>query len=167
MSENLIEVHESVWWLIVQSNKWLYILWLWPVILLKLIDVIWLDELNYWLCVMSFWVYFFSSSGFCMFSFCPLLPLRGASLKINLVGATSSLLLSQFIRLTFFLLWNPLYSQADDDCCNSCEDVREAYRKKGWAVSNPDLIDQVCQDEGSYLSLQFWSCFQVCSSIWR
>ncbi|KAG7029621.1 Endoplasmic reticulum-Golgi intermediate compartment protein 3 [Cucurbita argyrosperma subsp. argyrosperma] len=44
---------------------------------------------------------------------------------------------------------------ADDDCCNSCEDVREAYRKKGWAVSNPDLIDQVCQDEGSYLSIQF------------
>ncbi|KAK9023870.1 hypothetical protein V6N11_004063 [Hibiscus sabdariffa] len=36
---------------------------------------------------------------------------------------------------------------ADDDCCNSCEDVREAYRKKGWAVSNPDLIDQ-CKREG-------------------
>ncbi|KAA3449620.1 endoplasmic reticulum-Golgi intermediate compartment protein 3-like [Gossypium australe] len=33
---------------------------------------------------------------------------------------------------------------ADDDCCNSCEDVREAYRKKGWALSNPDLIDQSC-----------------------
>ncbi|KAK9047018.1 hypothetical protein V6N11_052882 [Hibiscus sabdariffa] len=31
---------------------------------------------------------------------------------------------------------------ADDDCCNSCEDVREAYRKKGWALSNPDLVDQ-------------------------
>ncbi|GAB4859588.1 hypothetical protein Ancab_011061, partial [Ancistrocladus abbreviatus] len=30
----------------------------------------------------------------------------------------------------------------DDDCCNSCEEVREAYRKKGWAISNPDLIDQ-------------------------
>ncbi|KAE8669119.1 Endoplasmic reticulum vesicle transporter protein isoform 2 [Hibiscus syriacus] len=36
---------------------------------------------------------------------------------------------------------------ADDDCCNSCEDVREAYRKKGWALSNPDLIDQ-CKREG-------------------
>lgn len=33
--------------------------------------------------------------------------------------------------------------QADDDCCNTCEDVREAYRKKGWAVTNPDLLDQV------------------------
>lgn len=33
--------------------------------------------------------------------------------------------------------------QSDDDCCNNCEEVREAYRKKGWALSNPDLIDQV------------------------
>ncbi|KAI5084366.1 hypothetical protein GOP47_0000535 [Adiantum capillus-veneris] len=37
--------------------------------------------------------------------------------------------------------------QSDDDCCNSCEDVREAYRKKGWGLSNPDLIDQ-CKREG-------------------
>ncbi|KAJ0086572.1 hypothetical protein Patl1_08500 [Pistacia atlantica] len=36
---------------------------------------------------------------------------------------------------------------ADEECCNSCEDVREAYRKKGWALSNPDLIDQ-CKREG-------------------
>ncbi|CAM6019437.1 unnamed protein product [Sphagnum balticum] len=36
---------------------------------------------------------------------------------------------------------------ADDECCNSCEEVREAYRKKGWAVTNPDLIDQ-CKREG-------------------
>nr|GMD56020.1 endoplasmic reticulum-Golgi intermediate compartment protein 3-like isoform X1 [Ipomoea batatas] len=35
---------------------------------------------------------------------------------------------------------------SDDDCCNSCEDVREAYRKKGWAISNPDLIDQCAVD---------------------
>ncbi|KAJ4873937.1 hypothetical protein Rs2_44330 [Raphanus sativus] len=30
----------------------------------------------------------------------------------------------------------------EHDCCNSCEDVGEAYRKKGWGVTNPDLIDQ-------------------------
>ncbi|XP_031498595.1 uncharacterized protein LOC116263128 [Nymphaea colorata] len=36
---------------------------------------------------------------------------------------------------------------SDDDCCNSCEEVREAYRKKGWALSNADLIDQ-CKREG-------------------
>ncbi|KAL2232008.1 UNVERIFIED_CONTAM: Endoplasmic reticulum-Golgi intermediate compartment protein 3 [Sesamum indicum] len=35
----------------------------------------------------------------------------------------------------------------DDDCCNNCEEVREAYRKKGWALSDPDLIDQ-CKREG-------------------
>lgn len=33
--------------------------------------------------------------------------------------------------------------QSDEDCCNTCEEVREAYRKKGWGLSNPDLIDQV------------------------
>lgn len=33
--------------------------------------------------------------------------------------------------------------QTDDECCNSCEEVREAYRKKGWAMTNTDLIDQV------------------------
>ncbi|KAI3807790.1 hypothetical protein L1987_23724 [Smallanthus sonchifolius] len=36
---------------------------------------------------------------------------------------------------------------SDEECCNSCEDVREAYRKKGWAMSDPDLIDQ-CKREG-------------------
>ncbi|KAK6253251.1 hypothetical protein QUC31_014971 [Theobroma cacao] len=37
--------------------------------------------------------------------------------------------------------------QSDDDCCNSCEEVREAYRQKGWAMTNVDLIDQ-CKREG-------------------
>nr|CAD1833155.1 unnamed protein product [Ananas comosus var. bracteatus] len=36
---------------------------------------------------------------------------------------------------------------SDDDCCNSCDEVREAYQKKGWGLSNPDLIDQ-CMREG-------------------
>ncbi|KAG6406784.1 hypothetical protein SASPL_134395 [Salvia splendens] len=36
---------------------------------------------------------------------------------------------------------------ADDHCCNSCEEVREAYRKRGWGMTDPDLIDQ-CQREG-------------------
>ncbi|KAE8709826.1 Detected protein of confused Function [Hibiscus syriacus] len=38
-------------------------------------------------------------------------------------------------------------TKAADDCCNSCEDVRERYRKKSWSLSNPDLIDQ-CKREG-------------------
>ncbi|KAG5040580.1 hypothetical protein AAZX31_05G109000 [Glycine max] len=37
--------------------------------------------------------------------------------------------------------------ESDEHCCNSCEEVREAYRKKGWAMTNMDLIDQ-CQREG-------------------
>lgn len=37
----------------------------------------------------------------------------------------------------------PCLLQADDQCCNSCEEVREAYRKRGWGMTNPDLIDQV------------------------
>ncbi|XP_046547379.1 endoplasmic reticulum-Golgi intermediate compartment protein 3-like [Haliotis rubra] len=32
-------------------------------------------------------------------------------------------------------------------CCNTCEDVREAYRKKGWAFNNPSTIEQ-CKREG-------------------
>ena len=28
-------------------------------------------------------------------------------------------------------------------CCNTCEDVREAYRRKGWALSDVDEIKQV------------------------
>ncbi|XP_009106456.1 endoplasmic reticulum-Golgi intermediate compartment protein 3 [Brassica rapa] len=36
---------------------------------------------------------------------------------------------------------------SDDECCNSCEEVREAYRKKGWAMTDPDIIDQ-CKREG-------------------
>ncbi|XP_050211965.1 uncharacterized protein LOC126662119 [Mercurialis annua] len=36
---------------------------------------------------------------------------------------------------------------SDDDCCNSCDEVREAYRKKGWALTNMDMIDQ-CKREG-------------------
>ena len=32
-------------------------------------------------------------------------------------------------------------------CCNSCEDVREAYRKKGWAFNDAESIEQ-CTREG-------------------
>lgn len=35
----------------------------------------------------------------------------------------------------------------DLKCCNTCEDVREAYRKKGWAFNSPEGIEQ-CNREG-------------------
>lgn len=28
-------------------------------------------------------------------------------------------------------------------CCNSCEDVREAYVRRGWSFVNPDAVEQV------------------------
>ena len=36
---------------------------------------------------------------------------------------------------------------AGKKCCNTCEDVREAYRLKGWAFSDPHSIEQ-CVNEG-------------------
>eukprot|EP01129_Flabellula_baltica_P015855 TRINITY_DN8219_c0_g1_i1.p1 TRINITY_DN8219_c0_g1~~TRINITY_DN8219_c0_g1_i1.p1 ORF type:complete len:374 (+),score=72.53 TRINITY_DN8219_c0_g1_i1:30-1151(+) len=32
------------------------------------------------------------------------------------------------------------------DCCNSCDDVRNAYRNKGWAFTNPSGIEQCVRD---------------------
>ncbi|XP_019461974.1 PREDICTED: endoplasmic reticulum-Golgi intermediate compartment protein 3-like [Lupinus angustifolius] len=37
--------------------------------------------------------------------------------------------------------------ESDDHCCNSCEEVRDAYKKRGWGMTNADLIDQ-CKREG-------------------
>ncbi|XP_029468222.1 endoplasmic reticulum-Golgi intermediate compartment protein 3 [Rhinatrema bivittatum] len=41
----------------------------------------------------------------------------------------------------------------DFRCCNSCDDVREAYRRRGWAFKNPDSIEQ-CQREGFSQKMQ-------------
>ncbi|XP_029772338.1 endoplasmic reticulum-Golgi intermediate compartment protein 3 isoform X2 [Suricata suricatta] len=38
-------------------------------------------------------------------------------------------------------------------CCNTCEDVREAYRRRGWAFKNPDTIEQ-CRREGFSQKMQ-------------
>ena len=66
-------------------------------------------------------------------------------IRIHLFATRNSHMCIIFFILHIVLL--PIISlfalQSDEDCCNSCEDVREAYRKKGWAVTNPDLMDQV------------------------
>ena len=31
----------------------------------------------------------------------------------------------------------------ENGCCNSCDDVREAYTRKGWSFGNPGSIEQV------------------------
>ncbi|KAI3755284.1 hypothetical protein L1987_55080 [Smallanthus sonchifolius] len=33
------------------------------------------------------------------------------------------------------------------ECCNTCDEVRDAYRRRGWGLMNPDLVDQ-CKREG-------------------
>lgn len=38
-------------------------------------------------------------------------------------------------------------------CCNTCDDVREAYRRRGWAFKNPDTIEQ-CKREGFSQKMQ-------------
>lgn len=40
-----------------------------------------------------------------------------------------------------------------DRCCNTCDDVREAYRRRGWAFKNPDTIEQ-CKREGFSQKMQ-------------
>ena len=40
-----------------------------------------------------------------------------------------------------------MFADVVSRCCNTCDDVREAYRKKGWAFSNALQIEQ-CQREG-------------------
>ena len=37
--------------------------------------------------------------------------------------------------------------QTPEQCCDTCEEVRESYRLKGWAFSDPESITQ-CQNEG-------------------
>uniref|UniRef100_A0AAY4EXY5 Endoplasmic reticulum-Golgi intermediate compartment protein n=1 Tax=Denticeps clupeoides TaxID=299321 RepID=A0AAY4EXY5_9TELE len=38
-------------------------------------------------------------------------------------------------------------------CCNTCDDVREAYRRRGWAFKTPDSIEQ-CKREGFSQKMQ-------------
>lgn len=34
--------------------------------------------------------------------------------------------------------------EPESGCCNTCEEVRQAYVNRGWSFSNPDAIEQVC-----------------------
>lgn len=38
-------------------------------------------------------------------------------------------------------------------CCNTCDDIQNAYRMKGWAVPNLDTFEQ-CKREGWSKKLQ-------------
>lgn len=69
--------------------------------------------------------------------------------------------LSREKSATYYFCYIPLplfsFLQSDEECCNNCEDVREAYRKKGWAMSNPDLIDQVCLHRSLFITIYLQS----------
>ena len=34
-------------------------------------------------------------------------------------------------------------TEPENGCCNSCDDVRQAYVNRGWSFNNPDTIEQV------------------------
>lgn len=72
--------------------------------------------------------------------------------KTHIEGVLYVINLSKFLLLIFLIILL-VTVQSDEDCCNNCEEVREAYRKKGWALSNPDLIDQVCENESLCVDL--------------
>uniref|UniRef100_A0A3B4ZBT3 Endoplasmic reticulum-Golgi intermediate compartment protein n=1 Tax=Stegastes partitus TaxID=144197 RepID=A0A3B4ZBT3_9TELE len=52
-------------------------------------------------------------------------------------------------RLCFFCL----YAISIPLCCNTCDDVREAYRRRGWAFKSADTIEQ-CKREGFTQKMQ-------------
>jgi hypothetical protein len=37
-------------------------------------------------------------------------------------------------------------AKPDNECCNTCEEVRDAYSAKGWSIDNYDAIEQ-CKEE--------------------
>jgi len=75
---------------------------------------------------------------FCKFCYFAPFYLIVTSISAFLIHILFSYLLTLFCLHLFGV-------QSDEQCCNSCEEVREAYKKKGWALTNPDLIDQVYQ----------------------
>lgn len=41
----------------------------------------------------------------------------------------------------------------DTGCCNTCDQVREAYINRGWSFAKPDSIEQVKLDSFSHFLL--------------
>ena len=44
-------------------------------------------------------------------------------------------------------------SPPESGCCNTCEEVRQAYVRKGWSFVDPQGIEQ-CVDEGWVTKMQ-------------
>ncbi|KAJ1824719.1 ER-derived vesicles protein erv46 [Coemansia sp. RSA 2671] len=43
--------------------------------------------------------------------------------------------------------------EPENGCCNSCDDVHQAYKRRGWAFTDPDSIEQ-CVREGYVKTMQ-------------
>ena len=39
--------------------------------------------------------------------------------------------------------WNGTLTEYTCSCCNTCEEVRQAYLRKGWSFNDPNGIEQV------------------------
>jgi hypothetical protein len=48
-----------------------------------------------------------------------------------------------------------------EECCNSCDSVREAYTRKGWSFGNPGGIEQV-RAETFFFFLSFLALLMSC-----
>jgi hypothetical protein len=42
-------------------------------------------------------------------------------------------------------------AKQDNSCCNTCDDVRSAYRSVGWSLDNVEDFEQVRTDAFDYL----------------
>lgn len=52
----------------------------------------------------------------------------------------------------------------ESGCCNTCEEVRESYVRRGWSFSDPDGIEQV----SLFIYLFFdWIASAILISIWQ
>lgn len=59
--------------------------------------------------------------------------------------------IKRYLKRAFFSV--SFHLTVTDRCCNSCDDVREAYRRRGWALKTPDTIEQ-CKREGFTQKMQ-------------
>lgn len=53
--------------------------------------------------------------------------------------------------------------EPEGGCCNTCDEVRQAYVNKGWSFSNPDGIEQVSIDLSCATSS--WEAYVRCSAL--
>jgi endoplasmic reticulum-Golgi intermediate compartment protein 3 len=59
-------------------------------------------------------------------------------------------------------------SPREDECCNSCKDVRDAYQAKGWAITDYNAFEQCAREQyrtRSLTSLTMVAFFLFCGVV--